>query len=201
MFLGKLLLKCGFEKVMDMNVNQYENALEAILFASGESVELSRLAYCLELDEKTLKSLITRMMDRYETENRGIKIIQINDSYQMCTSEEYFEFVSRLVKAPIQRTLSPVILETLAIIAYKQPVTRSMIEEIRGVDVSHAVNRLLEIGLICEAGRLDAPGKPILLATSEEFLKRFGLRNLSELPKLPDVSADDLDEGYLEKLL
>ena len=184
-----------------MNVNQYENALEAILFASGESVELSRLAYCLELDEKTLKSLITRMMDRYETENRGIKIIQINDSYQMCTSEEYFEFVSRLVKAPIQRTLSPVILETLAIIAYKQPVTRSMIEEIRGVDVSHAVNRLLEIGLICEAGRLDAPGKPILLATSEEFLKRFGLRNLSELPKLPDVSADDLDEGYLEKLL
>jgi len=179
-----------------MDIKKYENALEAILFASGESVELAKLAYCLGLDEKTVRLLLTNMMDRYEFENRGIKIIRINNSYQMCTSDEYFEFVGRLIKAPTRKALSPVLLETLAIIAYKQPVSRAMIEEIRGVDASHAVNKLLEFNLICEAGRLDAPGKPIVFATSDEFLKHFGLSSLEELPKLPEVSPEDLDEGF-----
>lgn len=176
-----------------MNVNQYESALEAILFANGESVELSKLAYCLEIDEKTLKPIMTRLMDKYESENRGIKIIQANDSYQMCTNENYFEFVSRLVRAPAQKQLSPALLETLAIIAYKQPVTKAMIEEIRGVDAHHAVNKLMEFKLVCESGRLDVPGKPILFSTSEEFLKYFGLRNLSELPNLPEISLEDIE--------
>ena len=179
-----------------MDIKKYESALEAILFASGESVELAKLAYCLDLDERTTKSLITNMIDRYDSENRGIKIIRIDSAYQMCTSDKYFEFVSRLIKAPAKKALSPVLLETLAIIAYKQPVSRSMIEDIRGVDASHAVNKLLEFNLICEAGRLDAPGKPILFATSEEFLKHFGLSSLDELPKLPEVSEEDLEEGY-----
>ena len=181
-----------------MDIKQYENALEAILFAVGDSVEISRLAYCLDLDEKTIKSLLTSLADKYEIENRGLKIVRIDNSYQMCTSDKYFEFVARLIKAPAKKALSPVLLETLAIIAYKQPVSKSMIEDIRGVDATHAVNKLLEFGLICEAGRLNAPGKPILFATSEEFLRHFGLSSLDELPKLPEVSVDDLDEEYIQ---
>ena len=161
-----------------MDIKKYENAIEAILFASGESVELAKLAYCLDLDEKTVKLIIATLSDKYEAEKRGVKIIRMNDAYQMCTSDEYFEFVSRLIKAPVRKALSPVLLETLAIIAYKQPVHRAMIEEIRGVDASHAVNKLLEFNLIKEAGRLDAPGKPILFATSDEFLKHFGMSGL-----------------------
>ena len=184
-----------------MDVNKYENAIEAILFASGDSVELSKLAYCLDRDEDTVKSVLADMARRYDEENRGLKIIRIDNAYQMCTSDKYFEFVARLIKAPAKKALSPVLLETLAIIAYKQPVSRSMIEEIRGVDATHAVNKLLEFNLICEAGRLDAPGKPILFATSEEFLRHFGLSGLDELPKLPDVSSDDLEERFLDRLL
>ena len=180
-----------------MDIKRYENALEAILFASGDSVELSKLAYCLDLDEKTTKLMLANMMDKYADDNRGIKIIRINDSYQMCTSDDYFEFVGRLIKAPIKKALSPVLLETLAIIAYKQPVSRAMIEEVRGVDASHAVNKLLEYNLIHEAGRLDAPGKPILFATSDEFLKHFGMSSLEDLPKLPEISEDDLEEGFI----
>jgi len=183
-----------------MNINQYESALEAILFASGESVTRAKLAYCLELDEKDIKSIITGLADRYEAENRGIKIIQVDDAYQMCTNEIYFDFVARLVKSPEKKALSPALLETLAIIAYKQPVTKAMIEEIRGVDAAHAVNKLMEFRLIREAGRLDVPGKPILFSTSEDFLKYFGLKNLNELPNLPDVTVDDLD-GFVDKLM
>jgi len=179
-----------------MDIKKYENAIEAILFASGDSVELSKLAYCLELDEKTLKHLLASMIDRYEGEKRGVKIIRIDNAYQMCTSDAYFDFVARLIKAPMRKALSPVLLETLAIIAYKQPVSRAMIEEIRGVDASHSVNKLLEYELIREAGRLDAPGRPILFATSQEFLKHFGMSSLEELPKLPEVSEDDLEEGF-----
>ena len=180
-----------------MDIKKHENALEAILFASGDSVELSKLAYCLSLDEKTTKLLLANMIDRYAEENRGVKIIRINDAYQMCTSDDYFEFVSRLIKAPVKKVLSPVLLETLAIIAYKQPVSRAMIEEVRGVDATHAVNKLLEYNLIREAGRLDAPGKPILFATSDEFLKHFGMSGLEDLPRLPEISEDDLEDGFI----
>ena len=184
-----------------MDIKKYENAIEAILFASGESVEISRLAYCLDLDEKTVTLLVSNLADKFHSEKRGVKIIRVNNSFQMCTSDEYFEYVSRLIKAPTRKALTPVLLETLAIIAYKQPVTRAMIEEIRGVDVSHAVNKLVEFGLICEAGRMDAPGKPILFATSDDFLKHFGLSSLEELPKLPEFSEEDLDEGFLQTSL
>jgi len=182
-----------------MNINRYESALEAILFAAGESVTRSKLAYCLQLDEKDIKSIMLGLIDKYDGENRGIKIIQLNDAYQMCTNEEFFDFVGRLVKVPEKKQLSPALLETLAIIAYKQPVTKAMIEDIRGVDASHAVNKLMELKLISEAGRLDAPGKPILFSTSEDFLKYFGLKSLSELPSLPEVSEGDL-EGFADKL-
>lgn len=176
-----------------MNISRYESAVEAILFAGGESVALSKLAYCLALGEEETRLIIAGLKAKYEAGNRGIKILELNDAYQMCTNEQYYDFVSRLVKATERKQLSPALLETLAIIAYRQPVTKAMIEEIRGVDASHAVNKLMEFKLVSEAGRLDAPGKPILFKTSEDFLKHFGLRSLKELPDLPEVSEEDLE--------
>jgi len=187
--------------VIKVNINEYENAVEAILFASGESVELSRLAFCLELDEKTLKSIITRLMDKYSGENSGIKIIQVNDAYQMCTNEIYYDFVSKLVKAPSKKVLTQTLLETLAIIAYKQPITKSGIEDIRGVNADHAVNKLVEYRLVCEVGRLDAPGKPILFGTTDEFLKYYGLKSLRDLPEQPEITLEQIMEEFPGSLM
>ena len=179
-----------------MDIDKYENAVEAILFASGESVELSKLAYCLELDEKTLKAIINRLMDKYSMEKRGMKIIQVNDAYQMCTNEIYYDFVSKLVKAPSKKVLTQPLLETLAIIAYKQPITKSGIEDIRGVNADHAVNKLVEYRLICEVGRMEAPGKPIIFGTTDEFLKYYGLKSLYELPDPPEITLEQIIDDF-----
>lgn len=183
-----------------MSIDEYESAIEAILFASGESVEISRISHCLEIDEKTVKSITARLMDKYTTQKRGIKIIQTNDSYQMCTNEKYYDFVGKLVKAPSKKMLTQTLLETLAIIAYKQPITKSGIEEIRGVNADHAVNKLVEYQLVCETGRMDTPGKPILFGTTDEFLKYYGLKNLSELPDLPDISLEEIKGEFPDGL-
>ena len=179
-----------------VNINEYECAVEAILFASGESVELSRLAYCLELDEKSLKSIIERLMDKYSGESRGMKIIQLNDAYQMCTNEIYYDFVSKLVKAPSKKVLTQTLLETLAIVAYKQPITKSGIEDIRGVNAEHAINKLVEYRLIFEVGRMETPGKPILFGTTDEFLKYYGLQSLNDLPEQPEISLEQIMEEF-----
>ena len=184
-----------------MNINEYESAIEAILFASGESVELSRLAYCLELDEKNLKALIHRLIDKYAEENRGMKIIQVNDAYQMCTNEIYYDFVSKLVKAPSKKVLTQTLLETLAIVAYKQPITKSGIEDIRGVNADHAINKLVEYKLICEVGRMETPGKPILFGTTDEFLKYYGLKTLHDLPSLPEITLEQIMEEFPGRLI
>lgn len=166
-----------------MNTLKLEAAIEAILFAAGEAVSLSKLADCIEQDAKTTKKLVSRLMDRYNPSNSGVTILEVGDAYQMCTNPEFFTYVGRLVKTS-KKILTQPLLETLAIVAYKQPVTKAQIEEIRGVNADHAVNKLLEYGLIVEKGRQETPGRPILLGTSDEFLRHFGFSSLSRLPVL-----------------
>ena len=175
-----------------MDINTLENALEAILFASGEEVSLSKLSYALNTDYETTKSIIETLSYKYERDNRGIQILEINDSYQLCTNSDYFEFISKIVKVPQKRILTQSLLETLSIIAYKQPITKGQVEEIRGVNSDHSVNKLVELGLVSEAGRSETAGRAILFKTSNEFLKYFSFKNLSDLPDLTEYSEEDL---------
>jgi segregation and condensation protein B len=155
-----------------------------MLFASGEAVQAAMLSMATGLSIRAIHETLDNMSRTYQSERRGFQLICINDSYQFCTNSIYYDDIRRLVAAPSRRALTQAALETLAIIAYKQPVTKPQIEEIRGVNADHAVNRLMEYNLIVETGRLDAPGKPILFATSEEFLRFFGIGSLSELPDI-----------------
>ena len=159
-----------------------EAQIEAILFTLGEAVEAERIAAALEQDTHTIRSVIRNMMDRYHSADRGIQIIELNDSFQMSTKQSMYESIIKIAHVPKKHVLTEVLLETLSIVAYKQPITRQEIESIRGVSCDHAVNKLVEYGLVAEVGRLDAPGRPILFGTTEDFLRSFGLVSLEELP-------------------
>lgn len=171
-----------------------QGAIEAILFTMGESVELSKIAGAIGHDEETTRKIIHSMMDNYEAEDRGIRIIELENSFQMCTKKEMYEYLIRVASQPKRYTLTDVLLETLSIVAYKQPVTKLEIEKIRGVKSDHAVNKLVEYGLVEEAGRLDAPGRPILFGTTEEFLRRFCVQSLDELPSLNQEQIEHFKE-------
>ena len=187
---------------MEQNISNMEAAVEAVLFTMGTSVETSRLAAAIEQDEQTTRRLVRNMMDKYNAKDRGICIIELEDSFQMCTKKEYYDNVIRLVSQPKKHTLTDSALETLSIIAYKQPVTRLEVEQIRGVKSDYAVNKLLEYNLITELGRLDAPGRPILFGTTEEFLRSFGLSSVEDLPELsPEMIADFKLEAEQESQL
>lgn len=177
-----------------MNIKQLEAVVEAILFTMGESVEVERLAAALEHDEETVRKIIRSMMTRYDEEDRGVHIIELDGAFQMCTKPELYDYLVKIAHTPKKHVLTDVLLETLSIIAYKQPITRLEIEKIRGVSCSHAVNKLVEYGLICEAGRLDAPGRPITFATTEEFLRYFGIGSLDDLPILNQETIEDFKE-------
>ena len=189
--------------VIKMKMNEYEAVIEAALFVASDKVSLAALADMIEMDKATTKAIVNTLINRYSGENRGIRIIEIGDGYQMCTSPECFDSIRKIYKGRERQSLSPALLETLAIIAYKQPVTKADIESIRGVNSDHAVNRLVEKGLVCadsfvpvrqwlvcEAGRLDSPGKPILFGTTTEFLRYFGFRDTTELPALKEPEMD-----------
>ena len=187
---------------MEMELKQAEAAIEAVLFTMGESVELSRIAKALEEEEETVRNVIHQMMERYEKEDRGIHIIELDNAFQMCTKKETYEYLIRIAKQQKRHVLTDVALETLSIIAYKQPITKLEIEKIRGVKSDHAVNKLIEYDLVTEVGRLNAPGKPILFGTTEEFLRRFSVQSVEELPsinpeKLEDFKAEAEDEVQL----
>lgn len=167
-----------------MEISKLEGIIEAILFTMGESVELSKIALAIGHDEDTTRKLIHNMMDKLNASDRGVRIIELEDSFQMCTKADMYEYLIRIAKQPRKYVLTDVQLETLSIIAYKQPVTKLEIEKIRGVKSDHAVNRLVEYNLVCEVGRMDAPGKPILFGTTEEFLRRFSIQSLEELPSM-----------------
>lgn len=173
-----------------MKMNEYEAVIEAALFVAGDSVSLSALADMIEMDKATTKAIVNTLITRYANENRGMRIIEIGDGYQMCTSPACFETIRKIYKGRERQPLTPALLETLAIIAYKQPVTKGEIEDIRGVNSDHAVNRLVEKGLVCEVGRMDTPGKPILFGTTTEFLRYFGFKSTEELPTLREPEME-----------
>lgn len=168
--------------------------LEAILFTMGESVEISRLADVIEEDKKVTKEILMEMKEEYQTENRGIELIELDNSVQLCTKNDMYEYLVKIAKTPRQYVLSDTVLETLSIIAYKQPVTKLDIERIRGVSCDFAVNKLLDFDLIREIGRMDAPGRPMLFGTTEQFLRSFGVKSLEELPELNPVQLEEFKE-------
>lgn len=177
---------------MDHKETAAEAVIEAVLFTMGESVSLERLAGVLELDTGQTKEIICRMMEQYEQEGRGIQIIELDGAYQMCTKKQMYEYLIKIAGQPKKQVLTDVLLETLSIIAYKQPVTKLEIEKIRGVSSGHAVNKLVEYNLVCELGRLDAPGRPLLFGTTEEFLRSFGVNSLEELPQPEPEQMEEL---------
>lgn len=175
-----------------LEINKLEGVIEAILFTMGDSVELGKIAAAIEHDENTTRKIIRRMMDKYAAEDRGIRILELENSFQMCTKKEMYEYLIRIAKQPKRYVLTDVLLETLSIIAYKQPVTKLEVEKIRGVKSDHAVNKLVEYNLVCETGRLDAPGRPLLFGTTEEFLRRFGVQSVDELPVMNQEQVESL---------
>ena len=173
-----------------MDLYETKAVIEGLLFAAGDSVEIDRIADIIEMDKKTTKEIISKMMDDYNIEKRGIKIIQLGSSYQMCTKPEYFDYIQRLAEPKRMQNLSNAAMEVLSIIAYRQPVTRAMIESIRGVSCDAIINRLIERNLIEETGRLDVPGRPMIFGTTEEFLRSFGVADLTELPDYDKIATE-----------
>ena len=183
-----------------MKKEEYQAIIEGVLFSMGNSVELSRLAEVLELSQEETRKLIYEMMERYQKADRGIQIIEIEDAFQMCTKKEMYEHLIKIAKQPKKHVLTDVLLETLSIIAYKQPITKLEIEKIRGVSCDHAVNKLVEYNLVCELGRLDAPGRPLLFGTTEEFLRSFGVHSIEELPVLDQDQIAEFKQQAEEEM-
>lgn len=177
-----------------MDRQKAEAILEAILFTMGDSVEISRLATVLEMSVKEVKEILLKMQEKYAKEDRGISMLWLEDSVQLSTKAEMYEYLIKIAKTPKKMVLTDTVLETLSIIAYKQPVTRLEIERIRGVSCDHAINKLLEYDLITELGRLDAPGRPLLFGTTEQFLRCFGVKSLDELPELSAVQVEEFKQ-------
>ena len=186
--------KKGTDSVEKKTEKELLGAVEAILFAMGESVSLSKIASAIGKDETEAKRLLEELKKQYQKKERGIQLIELEDSYQLCTKPELYDYLIQVAKQPKKHVLTDVLLETLAIVAYKQPVTKIEIEKIRGAKSDHAVNKLVEYDLVCEVGRLDAPGKPLLFGTTEEFLRRFGVQSVEELPSIAPAQLEDFKE-------
>ena len=167
-------------------------AVEGILFAMGDSVEVSTLAKALSLTTDRVWKIIGMLEEKYDQPSSGIMIQRFDDAVQMSTRPEQYENLIRIAKVPRKVTLSDSVLESLSIIAYKQPVTKAEVEEIRGVSSDYAINKLIEYGLVRELGRKDAPGRPLLFGTTEQFLRSFGVRSLDELPSMNTLKVEEL---------
>ncbi|KHD38209.1 segregation and condensation protein B [Clostridium acetobutylicum] len=176
----------------------HESIIESLLFVSGEPLKLKQISAILECTTKRTQEVLNNMMLKYNDNCRGVKLININDSYQLVTKNENSDYVRKLLKTNTRQALSQAALETLAIIAYKQPITRIDVDEIRGVKSDRAILTLQEKKLIQECGRLDVPGRPILYETTDEFLKNFNLGNIDELPPMEQI-ASELDEVAVDE--
>ncbi len=174
-----------------MESHTIKAAIEAILFAVGDSVEISKLASVLEIETKQVRAALEELKEDYNKEDRGIDLIELEGAVQLCTKNELYDYLIKIAKAPKKLSLTESVLETLSIIAYKQPVTRAEVENIRGVNSDYPVNRLLEYGLIKELGRKDAPGKPLLFGTTEQFLRSFGVKSLQDLPEINPLQVEE----------
>ena len=184
----------------DMNI---KSALEAILFAAGEPVPAARISLILEQDEETVWDAARELSEQYEKEGRGIRILKLDKALQMCSAPEYAAVIGKTLEQRKPPMLSQPALETLAVVAYFQPVTRAYIDQVRGVDSSYTVGVLIDRGLIERCGKLDVPGRPSLLRTTDVFLRTMGISELSQLPTLPDIATGDAAkklEDAIEKL-
>lgn len=177
-----------------MELDRKEAIIEAILFSMGDSVSIEKLAEILESDKKEVKTIVYGMKEKMDAGNRGVTITEIGDSFQMCSKPDMYEYLIDITKSSKKYSLTDTALETLSIIAYKQPVTKLDIENIRGVDCTHIINRLIELDLVKELGRMDAPGRPILFGTTEQFLRSFGVKSLDELPEMDQVQKEEFRE-------
>ena len=172
-----------------MDRKELESALEAILFASGEPVQVDRICVALDIDRPTVEQLLQKLMDYYAYERRGIRLLKIDDSWQLCSAPDYAEAIRKAFEIRKPAKLSQPALEVLTIIAYYQPTTRAYVDQIRGVDSSYTVGLLLDRGLIEECGRLQVPGRPRQYRTTKQFLRAFHLNTLEDLPEMPGMEA------------
>ncbi|MCI5584135.1 MAG: SMC-Scp complex subunit ScpB [Lachnospiraceae bacterium] len=183
-----------------MEREKQEAILEAVLFTMGESVELSKLAEVIEEDKKTTRKILYEMKEKMARSGRGIDIVELGEAFQMCTKTDMYEYLIKIAKSPRKYVLTDACLETLSIIAYKQPITRSEVEKVRGVSCDHAINRLIEFELVTELGRMDAPGRPLLFGTTEEFLRRFGISSLEALPEMNPMQVEEFKEQAIQEV-
>ena len=174
--------------------------IEAILFAMGNSVRITKICDVLNMGKKEIKPLLERLQSRYERADSGLELVCFEDSIQLCTKSTTFDYLAKIARMPQKYSLTDTMLETLSIVAYKQPVTRAAIEKIRGVNCDHAINKLLEYELIEEVGRLDAPGRPILFGTTEQFLRSFGVKSISDLPTLGPELVEEMKQQAEEEI-
>jgi segregation and condensation protein B len=177
--------------VKSMEINEIESALEGILFAAGDPVSADRLSAVLNIDKQLLETVAEGLADYYKFNRRGIRLVRLEDSYQLTTAAEYADYVRQTLELRKQPTISKAALEVLSIIAYYQPTTRAYIEQIRGVDSSGTIGTLLERSLIQECGHLDVPGKPKLYSTTPNFLRAFGISSIDELPQLSNYEQTE----------
>ncbi len=184
-----------------MEINQLKSMIEAILFVAGRPVTQKELILCLEISEEDIENIIANMQEEYKQQTRGIEIIKINQSYQLCTKKELQEFILPVVDKRNKPNLSNAALETLAIVAYNPKITRPEIEAIRGVSADACVYKLMEYGLMEEAGKADLPGKPMSYQTTDDFLRMFGYSSLEELPELPKYRMDENQQIVMDELV
>ncbi|MCI8618292.1 MAG: SMC-Scp complex subunit ScpB [Clostridia bacterium] len=184
-----------------MEIEKIKSIIEGILFASGRQVNIKELMISLELPKDDLENIIVSMQEEYKNQNRGIEIIKVDESYQLCTKKELYEYIYPILDKRSKPNLSNAALETLSIIAYNSKITRAEIEAIRGVNVDACIYKLLEYGLIQEAGKADLPGKPMTYITTNEFLKMFGYTSLDDLPELPRYKLDENQQIVIDDLI
>ena len=184
-----------------MEIEKIKSIIEAILFATGRQVNIKELMISLELPKEDLENIIISMQEDYKKQNRGIEIIKVDDSYQLCTKKELYEFIYQILDKRSKPNLSNAALETLAIIAYNPRITRAEIESIRGVSADGSIYKLMEYNLIEEAGKSDLPGKPMTYKTNKEFLKMFGYTSLNDLPELPRYKLDENQQIVIDDLI
>ena len=184
-----------------MEIQKIKSVIEAILFAAGREVNIKELIMALEMNKEEIENIILSMEEEYKNENRGIEIIKVEDNYQLCTKKDLYDYVYPILDNRAKPSLSNAALETLAIIAYNPKITRAEIESIRGVSADACIYKLLEFGLIQEAGKADLPGKPMTYTTSEQFLKMFGYTSLNDLPELPRYKLDENQQIVIDDLI
>lgn len=184
-----------------MEIEKLKSIIEAMLFAAGREIKQEEIMSVLEISADDLDKIIHTLQDEYVSQNRGIEIIKINNCYQLTTKKEYYEYIYPLFDNRAKPTISNAAMETLSIIAYNPKITRAEIEAIRGVNVDATIYKLLEFGLIETAGKLDAPGRPTIYKTNDEFLRMFGYTSLNDLPELPRYKLDENRQIVIDELI